>query len=91
MFLWRWRIQIINSAILYIGAYGKDCDSSVFQRTIFFELMTSNQLKIPAPCSIDSTSNIHFPFVLVADKAFGLSEHLMTPYAGHNLTEKRSF
>ncbi|KAL4104698.1 hypothetical protein QTP88_019980 [Uroleucon formosanum] len=39
----------------------------------------------------DSTSNIHFPFVLVADKAFGLSEHLMTPYAGHNLTEKRSF
>lgn len=59
-----------------IGAYGKDCDSSVFQRIIFFGSMTRNQLKIPAPCPIDSTSNIHFPFVLLADEAFGLSEHL---------------
>jgi len=52
-----------------IGAYGKDCDSSVFQRTNFFELMTRNQLHIPASCPID-TSNIHFPFVLLADEVF---------------------
>lgn len=74
-----------------IGAYGKDCDSSVFQRTNFFELMTRNQLQIPEPYPIDSTSNINFPFVLIADEAFELSEHVMRPYACHNLTEKKEY
>jgi len=28
------------------------------------------------------------PFVFVGDEAFSLSENLMRPYAGHNLSEK---
>lgn len=72
-----------------IGAYGKDCDSSVFQETKFFKLMTRSQLNIPPPCPLNLTRPENFPFVLVGDEGFGLSEYVMRPYAGHNLTEKK--
>jgi hypothetical protein len=71
-------------------AYGKDCDSSVFQETHFFKLMIKNQLQIPTSCPLNESDSEHFPFVLVGDEAFGLSEHLMPPYAGHNLNEKKT-
>ncbi|CAH1978729.1 unnamed protein product [Acanthoscelides obtectus] len=72
-----------------IGAYGKDCDSSVFQQTVFFKLMMENKLHIPPPCPLEATGKDTFPYVFVGDEAFGLSENLMRPYAGHNLTEKK--
>lgn len=72
-----------------VGAYGKDCDSSVFQHTTFFNLMVKNQLQIPPPRPLNSTRPESFPFVLVADEAFGLSDFVMRPYAGHNLTDKK--
>jgi hypothetical protein len=72
-----------------IRAYGKDCDSSVFQETHFFKLMIKNQLQIPTSCPLNESDSEHFPFVLVGDEAFGLSEHLMRPYAGHNLNAKK--
>jgi len=31
----------------------------------------------------------NFPFVFVGDEAFSLSENVMRPYAGHNLSEKQ--
>lgn len=39
---------------------------------------------------VGSISNIHFPFILLSDETFGLSEHVMRIYAGYNLTEKKS-
>jgi hypothetical protein len=72
-----------------VGAYGKDCDSSVFQSTTFFKLMVSKKLNIPPPSPLHATSSEDFPFVLVGDEAFSLSENLMRPYGGHSLTEKK--
>jgi hypothetical protein len=51
--------------------------------------MIKNQLQIPTSCPLNESDSEHFPFVLVGDEAFGLSEHLMRPYAGHNLNEKK--
>ncbi|KAK9730651.1 DDE superfamily endonuclease [Popillia japonica] len=48
-----------------------------------------NQLQVPPPCPLHSTSRENFPFVLVADEAFGLAQQVMRPYAGHNLTENK--
>lgn len=72
-----------------IGAYGKDCDSSVFQRTIFYNLLLREQLQIPPPCPLHSAGTENFPFVFVADEAFGLSEYIMRPYAGHSLPDRK--
>ncbi|KAB0804863.1 hypothetical protein PPYR_01833 [Photinus pyralis] len=72
-----------------IGAYGKDCDSSVFQETSFFKLLMQNKLNIPASGPLNTHSNLTFPFVFVGDEAFSLSENMMRPYAGHYLPENK--
>nr|CAI5828711.1 unnamed protein product [Callosobruchus analis] len=72
-----------------IGAYGKDCDSSVFQQSTLFTSVTRNRLQIPTPCPLSPTRTEYYPFVLVADEAFGLSEFVIRPFAGHNLTDKK--
>lgn len=60
-----------------------------FKKLFFFKLMMRYQLQISKPCLINSTGNIHFPFVLVVDEAFGLSEHVMRSYAGYKITKKK--
>lgn len=72
-----------------IGAYGKDCDSSVFQSTVFYELLVTGRLNLPPPCPLTENSHDDMPFVLVGDEAFSLSENMMRPYGGRNLSEKR--
>lgn len=74
-----------------IGAYGKDCDSSVFQESVFWKKMKNGTLNIPEPTILRGT-DVNLPFVLVGDEAFALSENLMRPFGGHNLSvSKRVF
>ncbi|KAK9688509.1 DDE superfamily endonuclease [Popillia japonica] len=42
-------------------------------KTNYFKLMMEHQLQVPPPCPLHSTSRENFPFVLVADEAFGLA------------------
>jgi len=76
-------------AYVDIGAYGKDCDSSVFQETSFFKLLIRNKLHIPPSGSLFTNDTENCPFVFGGDEAFSLSENLMRPYAGYNLSEKQ--
>jgi len=71
------------------GAYGEDCDSSVFQET-FFKLLIRNKLHIPPSGPLFTKDTGIFSFVFIGDEAFSLSENLMRPYAGHNLSEKQT-
>ncbi|CAH1969512.1 unnamed protein product [Acanthoscelides obtectus] len=74
-----------------IGAFGKDCDSSVFKETVFWKLLQQNALNIPHPSPLISTGD-NLPFVLVGDEAFALSQNLLRPYGGHSLNiNKRIF
>ena len=61
-----------------IGAYGKDCDSSVFQET-FFKLLIRNKLNIPPSGPLFTNDTENFPLVFVGDEAFSLSEKLTRP------------
>ncbi|XP_045453696.1 protein ALP1-like [Melitaea cinxia] len=67
-----------------IGAYGKECDSTILQNSKLYELMINNNLPLPQPQPL-SGSNIPTPYVFVGDEAFGLSKHIMRPYGGQNL------
>ncbi|KAJ8928821.1 hypothetical protein NQ314_018566 [Rhamnusium bicolor] len=73
-----------------IGAYGKDCDSSVFQQTVFWKKVKNGSLNIPDPAPLQQ--DLILPFVLVRDEAFALDENLLRPFGGQNLTvAKRMF
>ena len=47
--------------------------------------MCDGTLRIPAPCPTDET-NDKYPFVIVGDEAFPLSENLLRPYGEKQLT-----
>ena len=83
-----------NYRFVYIGvgAYGKDCDSSVFQRTNFYRMLTDGRLNVPQPDIIQEGSDVKLPFVLVGDRAFSRTDKLLRLYKGHFLSDtKKTF
>jgi len=57
---------------IHVGEYCKDCESSVFQRTNFYRMLTDGRLNVPQPAIIQEGSDVKLPFVLVGDQAFSL-------------------
>jgi len=73
--------------VVDIGAYGKGSDSLVFQDSYFGQRLKRNQLDLPQTSIIEGYNNgPDFPYVFLADEAFPLSDRIMRPYGGHNLT-----
>lgn len=72
-----------------VGAQGKFCDSSVFKNCTFYKKLENNTLNIPNPMPFPGNENEFNPFVIVADEAFGLSKHILRPYARNNLNYKK--
>ncbi|CAH1992755.1 unnamed protein product [Acanthoscelides obtectus] len=80
-----------NFIFVDIGAYGKECDSSVFKETAFWKNLTNNTLNLPDEIRLPGT-DYKLPFVFVADEAFALHYHLLRPFGGHQLDQlKRTF
>jgi len=77
---------------VYIGDYGRNCDSGIFKESNFGKLLKNNKLNIPQAKKIDPQINDEFPFVFVGDEAYPLQTNLMRPFPRRNLTnEKRIF
>jgi len=57
-----------------VGAYGKDCGFSMFQRTNFYRMLPDGRLNVPQPALIQEGSDVKLLFVLVGDQAFSLTD-----------------
>lgn len=74
-----------------IGSYGRHCDSTIFKESIFYTKLQQKTLNIPPSRKIIQKGN-SMPYVFVGDEAFSLSENLLRPYGGNNLSlSKRIF
>lgn len=71
-----------------IGAYGKTSDSTIWKDSSLYKLMKENKLDLPEPQSISIEGN-RLPYVFIGDEAFGLSEYMLRPYSGKQLTKKK--
>jgi len=70
-----------------VGAVGKSSNSNVFKKPNTGRKLESNQLGIPASRPLPNDENRKgMPFVIVGDKAFALSEHVLRPYPNRNLS-----
>lgn len=69
-----------------IGSYGKDCDSSIFQRCRLWTSIETGAIELPHDKSLPDTSSPKVPYFLIGDEAFGLHKHLQRPFGGRNLT-----
>lgn len=78
-----------NFLFVDIGAYGKDCDSSIFQNTEFWRRLMANELDIPQARSLTLEMGLKVPYVFVADNAFAINEHILRDFSNHNLSIKQ--
>ena len=71
-----------------VGSFGKASDSSVYKHSELYTKIMDGSMGIPPPKPISSNGD-PLPFVFVGDEAFGLSKHMLRPYASRNLIEKK--
>jgi len=61
-----------------VDSFGKDADSTIFERTEFFKKLENNELNIPTSQLLPETENLSLPYIFVGDEAFF---HFLTHYA----------
>lgn len=64
-----------------VGSYGKNSDSGIFSTSSLCKNLEENKLNVPNDAPLPGT-DIHAPYVIVADEAFPLKRNLMRPYPG---------
>lgn len=78
-----------NFLFVDIGAYGKDCNSSVLQNTEFWRRLINNELDIPEARAITPKMGLKVPYVFLGDNAFSINEHILKDFSNHNLSIKQ--
>lgn len=71
-----------------VGGYGKQSDGGTFLASHLHEFIASGDIKFPEPEMLPNT-NVQAPFIMLADEAYPLLPHLMTPYKRNTLTPRR--
>lgn len=65
--------------LIDVGSYGKDSDSTIFQRTSFYEKIVNNQLNIPGSKPLPGREK-PVPHIFIGDGGFKLETFLMRPF-----------
>jgi hypothetical protein len=73
-----------------VGAYGSNSDGGVLANSDFGKRLAEKTLNIPGWKVLPGT-NVQFPHFFIGDEAFALSESMMRPYSGQNLSEEQEF
>ena len=81
-----------NNCFLYIdvGSYGRNSDGGVYSSSSLGVAMKNNLLNLPNDKQLQNAPALGpMPFVIVADEAFPLSQHMMRPFPGKELTRDK--
>lgn len=74
-----------------VGSFGKSSDSGIFKNSTLYDRMINGTLEIPRARPIEGDET-DYPFVIIGDEAFPLSQNLLRSYGGSTLSfEKRIF
>lgn len=75
-----------------IGAPGRKSDSGVFRTSSLGIAFENNLINVPKECPLNKDNDLTFPYVLVGDEAFALTNYMMRPYPrSGNLNRKKKF
>jgi len=70
-----------NFLFVDIGCQGRISDGGVFKNSELNKKIESGKLNLPSPVPLPG-KNVDIPFVILADGAFALTNHIMKPYSG---------
>lgn len=71
-----------------VGAFGKDCDSSILKDSILWKKLIQGTLNIPIPKPLHGQLQTA-PFVFIGDEGFALHDNLLRPFGGTHLDKKK--
>lgn len=72
--------------VIDVGGFGKQSDGATFTSSEFYHMLKNKQINIPDNDCLPGT-DVSMPFVFLADEAFPLSQHVLTPYSLQNLND----
>ncbi|XP_038056501.1 protein ALP1-like [Patiria miniata] len=75
--------------MLDVGSPGRNSDGGVFASSGFGRALEGGCLQLPAPRRLPGGEE-EVPYVFTADEAFPLQHHIMRPYPGRHLEEKKA-
>ena len=71
-----------------IGTNGRVSDSGIWNKSTLKALIEENRINFPAPAKLPGTQ-VNFPYVIVGDEGFPLTERVLIPYPGLQCTNQR--
>lgn len=71
-----------------VGAYGKDCDSSIFKNSNFWKGIENGTFDIPSAEILPGIDKA-IPYFFIGDEGFALHKHLLRPFGGSMLSIKK--
>ncbi|KYN00248.1 hypothetical protein ALC62_08987 [Cyphomyrmex costatus] len=81
--------HLYRFTLVDIGAYGVNSDGGIFNDSQIGINLSNEQLNLPKETNNLPGSNMKTFSYFVADDAFRLSNRIMKPYAGRNLSNKQ--
>ncbi|CAH1969361.1 unnamed protein product [Acanthoscelides obtectus] len=80
-----------NYRFIYVdvGAYGSECDSSIFKESSLWKSIQKKSLELPSAKPLSGSEASNVPYFLIGDEAFGLNINLLRPFGGKELSQKK--
>ncbi|CAH2003063.1 unnamed protein product [Acanthoscelides obtectus] len=80
-----------NCRFIYVvvGAYGSECDSSIFKESSLWKSIQRKSLELPSAKPLPGSEAPNVPYFLIGDEAFGLNINLLRPFGGKELSQKK--
>lgn len=75
--------------VIHSGEMGSNSDAGIFADCPIGQLLTDDQLGLPADNALLPGSEISIPYFMVGDAAFPLSRRMMKPYPGRGLNDRK--
>lgn len=69
-----------------VGGFGRQHDSATFQASQLYKALMHGNITRPQPSRLEN-SNLRLPYFFIGDGAYALSDYLMKPYPGINLSQ----
>ena len=71
-----------------VGCNGRISDGGVYRNSSLSQALSENRLNVTAAQAV-ANSDVVLPYVIVADDAFPLKDHIMKPYPMRNLSKEQ--
>jgi hypothetical protein len=71
-----------RSVYVDFGRCGKDCDSTIFKRSMLLTSLQTNKLELPIERLLSGTEGSNVPYFFVGDEGFALNRNILRPFGG---------